>query len=156
MSDDVQRKQTSPFSLVLYILSGLVLILGVLLLFMLFGAAQAVTGYDMFFQLAGIEELAQAVLRPLQAGLINISILVFVLMLAIAGLLFTAGRLVARQAGLSERVRLLAIGDNSFQDGGYDWYKGNELMHAALTWMLGGQYCTADNCPVYMPLVVGP
>jgi Na+-translocating ferredoxin:NAD+ oxidoreductase RnfE subunit len=97
----------NAFGVVLYIFSGLALALGALLLALLLGAARAVTGYDMFFQLAGIEQLAQVVLRPLQAGLINVGIVVFVLMLAIAGLLFTSGRLMARQASLAERVRAL-------------------------------------------------
>jgi hypothetical protein len=92
---------------VLYIFSAVALALGALLLFMLLGAARAVTGYDMFFQLAGVEQLAPVVLRPLQAGLINVAILVFVLMLAIASLLFTSGRLLARQTTLAERVRVL-------------------------------------------------
>lgn len=102
-----RRWKGNAFSVVLYVFSGLALALGALLLLLLLGAARAVTGYDVFFQLAGIEQLAPAVLRPLQAGLINVGILMFVLMLAIAGLLFTAGRLVARQASLAERVRAL-------------------------------------------------
>jgi hypothetical protein len=108
MSGEEHRSRArNAFSVVLYILSALTLALGALLLFLLLGAARAVTGYDIFFQLAGIEQLAQVVLRPLQVGLINVAILVFVLMLAIAGLLFTSGRLVARQASLAERVRAL-------------------------------------------------
>lgn len=39
----------------------------------------------------------------------------FVLMLAIAGLLFTSGRLVARQARLAARVRALEETINTFR-----------------------------------------
>jgi hypothetical protein len=105
--EEHSSKPWKAYSLVLYIFSGLVLALGVLLFFLLLSAARSVAGYDMFFQLAGIEQLAPLILRPLQAGLINTGILVIVLMLAIAGLLFTVGRLVARQADLAERVRAL-------------------------------------------------
>ena len=37
------------------------LVLGVLLLFLLLGTARAGAGYDMFFQLAGIEQVAQVI-----------------------------------------------------------------------------------------------
>jgi hypothetical protein len=104
---EATRKKSNPLSLLLYIFAGLAFLLGVVLLIGLIGSAQAVPGYEMFFQLAGIEELAGVVLRPLQAALTNLGILLFVLMLAIAALLFTAGRLVARQVSLAERVRAL-------------------------------------------------
>jgi hypothetical protein len=92
---------------VLYVFSGLAVVLGVVLLFLLLNTAQAVRGYDIFFQLAGIAQLAQLILRPLQNGLNGMAIFVFILMLVIAVLLFIAGRLVARQARLVERVRVL-------------------------------------------------
>jgi len=95
------------YSLVLYIFSGLMVVLGALVFFLLLGAARAVIGYDMFFQFAGLEELAPAILRPMQAGIINMAILILVFMVATAGLLFTVGRLVAQQAKLSERVGAL-------------------------------------------------
>jgi small-conductance mechanosensitive channel len=108
MDDETNKnRKGNTFSIVLYIFSGLALALGAILLFLLLGAARAVTGYDIFFQLAGIAPLAQVILHPLQVGLINVGILVCIFMLAIAGLLFTAGRLIARQASLAERVRVL-------------------------------------------------
>ena len=116
MGGEEHRRWTrNVLSVVLYVFSALALALGALILLLLLGAARAVTGYDMFFQLAGVEQLAPVVLRPLQAGLINIGILVFVLMLAIAGLLFTSGRLVARQARLAARVRALEETINTFR-----------------------------------------
>lgn len=53
-----KNRKGNTFSIVLYIFSGLALALGVILLFLLLGAAHAVTGYDTFFQLAGIAPLA--------------------------------------------------------------------------------------------------
>ena len=102
-----ESKTANPFSVVLYIFSSLAVVLGVVLLFLLLNMARGVGGYDVFFQLAGIQQFAQLILRPLQAGLTNLGILVLVLMLAIASLLFTAGHLVARQARLIERLRVL-------------------------------------------------
>ncbi|MCO6450472.1 MAG: hypothetical protein J5I90_06745 [Caldilineales bacterium] len=102
-----RRSARNALSVVLYVGAGLALALGVLLLVALIGAAQAVMGYDIFFQLGGFGQLAQAILRPLQSGLITVGVILFAIMAAIAGLLFTGGRLAARQAGLAERVRLL-------------------------------------------------
>jgi hypothetical protein len=113
--EEHESRKRSPLSVVLYIFSAVALALGALLLVLLLGAARAVTGYDMFFQLAGVEQLAPLVLRPLQVGLVNVAILVFVLMLAIASLLFTSGRLVARQANLADRVRALEERINTFR-----------------------------------------
>jgi len=115
----------SPLSLVLYVFSGLALALGAILLFLLIGTARSVAGYDIFFQLAGVEQLAQVVLRPVQVGPINIGGLVFVLMLAKGGLLFTVGQLVAHQANLTDRVRVLEEkivmgGNNRLQEENYE------------------------------------
>lgn len=100
-------KKKNGLSVALYVFSGLALALGVLALLALISSAGAVPGYELFFQMAGIPALAGMILRPLQSALINLGILLFVLMLAIAALLFTAGRLVARQVSVAERVRLL-------------------------------------------------
>ena len=98
------NKPGKTATLLLYIFSGLVPALGALLFLLLLGAARSVAGYDMFFQLAGLGQLAPLVLRPLQAGLVNIAVLVLVLMLALAALLFAVARLASRQADLAQRV----------------------------------------------------
>jgi len=95
------------FSLVLYIFAGGVLTIGIVLLISLLSISAQVMNYELFFQLAGMEQLAQVVLRPLQAGLINTGIVLFALMLVIAALLFSVGRQASQQARLIERVRIL-------------------------------------------------
>ncbi len=99
--------RTHWVSVGLYIFSGLALALGVLLLVSLIGASNAVPANQIFFQMMGLGEMAGLVLRPLQSALLNLGILLFVLMSAIAALLFTAGRLAAAQRSLLERVHQL-------------------------------------------------
>jgi hypothetical protein len=105
MSESRVHRHRNVISVLLTIFSALTFIGGTVLLIALIGSAQAVPGYEMFFQLAGIPNLAGMVLRPVQAVMINLGILLFVVMSAIAALLYTAGRLVARHADLVERVR---------------------------------------------------
>lgn len=94
-------------SILLYVFSGVTAALGIFLLVVLLNSAQAVPGYEIFFQMAGLQELAGLFLNPLRSGLINLSIVVFLLMLAIAATLFAGGRMASRQIALAERVRIL-------------------------------------------------
>ncbi len=99
--------RTHWVSVVLYAFSGLALALGVVLLVGLINASNALPANQIFFQMMGLGEIAGLVLRPLQSALINLGIVLFVLMSAIAALLFTAGRLTAAQRSLLGRVRQL-------------------------------------------------
>jgi cytochrome b subunit of formate dehydrogenase len=94
-------------STALYVLAGLMLIFSVVLLVILLSTANAVQSYDIYFQMMGIGELAQMILRPLQAGMINLGILVFVVLLIFSVLLAAAGWLLGRQTRLVERVEAL-------------------------------------------------
>jgi hypothetical protein len=83
--------------------------MAVLALLWLLSAPRTVDNFALFFQLAGIEQLAPVFLRPLQTVLTYTGIVVSVLVSMIAALLFAAGRLTARQASLNERVRALEL-----------------------------------------------
>ena len=69
--------------------------------------ANAVTNYDIYFQMAGIMQFAQIILRPLQVGLINLGIIVFVVLIVLSMLLASAGWFIRRQSSLLERVEVL-------------------------------------------------
>jgi hypothetical protein len=101
------NKSYNTFAIILYVCAGLAAAIGVLLLVVMISSASGLPGLEMFFQLAGIGQLAGLVLNPLKSALINLGILLFFLMLAIGVLLFATGKLVARQASLSERVARL-------------------------------------------------
>ena len=92
------------FSLLLYIFSGLVLILGIAALVLSLSASRSILNNDIFFQLAGFGEIAQLILRPVQAALINVGIVIFLFFLVLAGLLFAVGRLLDRQTSLLKRL----------------------------------------------------
>jgi len=94
-------------SIALYVLAGLMLVFGIVLLVILFSSANSVQSYNIYFQMMGIGDLAQMVLRPLQAGLINLAILIFVVLLIFAVLLACAGWLSVNQTRLVERVAAL-------------------------------------------------
>jgi len=91
-------------SIALYVLAGLMLLSGIVLLVILLSSANSMQSYNIYFQMMGIGDLAQMVLRPLQAGMINLAILVFVVLLIFAVLLACAGWLSGRQTRLVERV----------------------------------------------------
>jgi len=104
-SQDIPRK--SAFSVALYALSVLALVMATLTLVWLLSVSHTVDNMDLFFQLAGIEQLAPLFLHPLQAVLTCAGIVVFALLFAITAILFATGRLAARQTGLTERIRVL-------------------------------------------------
>ncbi|MEW6181368.1 MAG: hypothetical protein AB1522_15740 [Chloroflexota bacterium] len=104
---NAERKSTSWISVVLYLFAGLMLALAVIVLISLLGAAAALPANQMFFQMFGLGELANLIIRPLQSALINGGIVLGLLMTAIAVLLFIAGRMNAAQVRLAERVRRL-------------------------------------------------
>jgi hypothetical protein len=102
-----ERNRTSWISVILYLFAGLMLALAILVLIALIGAASALPANQIFFQLFGLGELANLIIRPLQSALINAGILLALLMTALAALLFLAGRMNAAQVRLAERVRQL-------------------------------------------------
>jgi hypothetical protein len=95
------------FSIVLFIVAGLIFVFGVVLLLLFINMANGVTGYSIYFQMVGIAELAQIVLRPLQAGLINMGIIIFVMLLVLSLLMASAGWVIRRQTNLLERIIVL-------------------------------------------------
>ncbi len=109
MSETIHKKKpANTLAVILYVFSGLAAALGILLLIaMISGAAGVVPSFEMFFVMAGLGQIAGLILNPLRSALINLGILLFVLMAAIAALLFTAGKLLTRQATLAERVARL-------------------------------------------------
>lgn len=97
--------RTNWISVILYGFAGLMLALAILVLIALIGTASALPANQIFFQLFGLGELANLIIRPLQSALINVGILLALLMTALAALLFLAGRMNAAQVRLAERVR---------------------------------------------------
>lgn len=93
--------------MVLYILSGIMAVLAIVLVIFVISTAQGIMNNDIFLQLTGIGELAPIILQPLRAGLINLGIFLGVIVLAFAAILFVAGRLLARQVQLQSRVESL-------------------------------------------------
>jgi len=102
-----ERNRTNWISVILYLFAGVMLALAIILLIAMIGAANALPANQIFFQMFGLGELANLIIRPLQSALINAGILAAVLMTAIAAVLFIAGRMNAAQVRLSERVRRL-------------------------------------------------
>lgn len=99
-----EKSKTNWTGVILYGFAGLMLALAILVLISLIGAASALPANQIFFQMFGLGELANLIIRPLQSLLINGGIILFLLMTAIAVLLFFVGQLLARQTGLSARV----------------------------------------------------
>ncbi len=104
---EIRSNKKSTFSMVLYILSGIMAVLAIVLVIFVISTAQGIMNNDIFLQLAGIGELARIILQPLRAGLINLGIFLGVIVLAFAAILFIAGRLLARQVQLQSRVESL-------------------------------------------------
>ncbi len=103
----VERNRTTWISVILYLFAGLLQALAIILLIAMIGAAGALPANQIFFQMFGLGELANMIIRPLQSALINGGIVLAILMTAIAALLFIAGRMNAAQVQLAERVRRL-------------------------------------------------
>lgn len=104
---NAEKSKTNWISLILYGFAGLILALAILTLISLIGAASALPANQIFFQMFGLGELANLIIRPLQSALINGGIVLALLMTAIAVLLFLVGRVVARQAILAARLSAL-------------------------------------------------
>ena len=102
-----ERNRTNWISVILYLFAGLLLALAIILLISMIGAASALPANQIFFQMFGMGELANLIIRPLQSALINAGIVAALLMTANAALLFIAGRMNAAQVRLNERVRQL-------------------------------------------------
>lgn len=101
---NAEKSKTNWLSVILYGFAGLMLALAILVLISLIGAASALPANQIFFQMFGLGELANLIIRPLQSLLINGGIVLTLLMIAIAVLLFLVGRMTARQAVLSARI----------------------------------------------------
>ncbi len=104
---NAEKSPTNWISIVLYGFAGLMLALAIIVLIAMIGAASALPANQIFFQMFGLGELANLIIRPLQSALINGGILLALLMTAIAALLFMLGRMNAAQVRLAERVRRL-------------------------------------------------
>jgi len=104
---NAEKSKTNWISVILYGFAGLMLALAILVLISLIGAASALPANQIFFQMFGLGELANLIIRPLQSALINGGIVLALLMTGVAALLFIAGRLNSNQVRLTERVRLL-------------------------------------------------
>ena len=105
--DRLPNRFGTIFSTILFVIAGLIFVFGVVLLFLFINMANGVTNYSIYFQMVGIVELAQIVLRPLQAGLINMGIIVFVMLLVLSLLMASAGWMIRRQTNLLARVMIL-------------------------------------------------
>lgn len=119
MTQDKNKTQLGRgIGMALTVLAGLMLIFSVVILVIVLTSAQSIQGYDIYFQMMGMGELAQVVLRPLQAGMINLGILIFIVLLTFSVLLAAAGWLVNRQSRLAARIAALEekVGDKESQD----------------------------------------
>ena len=104
---DKQQKKSNVMSIICYIVSGALVLTSLVLAVMIAPISHSVMDLQIFFQLTGLETLADALLRPLQALMINAGILIAILTLLLAFIIFLAGRILARQSNLQERIRLL-------------------------------------------------
>jgi hypothetical protein len=95
----------------LYILSGLVLVLGLILgISLMSGASSVVANLLLPLQLIG-GEVASSLISPVLSGfLINLGVVTIILALVLSALLYTAGRLVGHIVRLEERLTRLETG----------------------------------------------
>ena len=105
ISNDHQKK--NGLSLACNILAGILLIAAIAIFIMSLTSSQAIMNYQIFFQLAGIETLSAIILRPLQSAFVSAGIILASITLIFAFILFLAGRIIAKQVSLQERIRLL-------------------------------------------------
>lgn len=105
MNKTTERTFKFKLSMLLYIFACLSLILGIVTILYSVAASRSVISNDIFFQLAGLEEIAQIILRPIQAVIINVGIAISVFLLLFAGLLYAIGRLLDRQGDLIKRIQ---------------------------------------------------
>lgn len=93
---------------VLYILSGLALLLGLVIgLSLMFGADNMVANVLLPLQLIGVRELSNLVARLLSGFLINLGILTIIISIILSALLYATGRLVGHTALLEARLARL-------------------------------------------------
>lgn len=102
-----QQKKSNVLSIICYIISGTLVLTTLVLAVLIAPFSRSVMDLQIFFQLTGLETLANALLRPLQALLINTGILIAILTLLLAFIIFLAGRILAHQSNLQERIQLL-------------------------------------------------
>ncbi len=97
----------AAFSTIFYIAAGVIFVFGVVLLIVFINMANSVVNSNIYFQMLGIGELAQVILRPLQAGLINLGIIVFIILLVLSVVFASAGWIIRRQSSLLARITVL-------------------------------------------------
>ena len=102
-----KQNKSNVLSIICYVVSGVLLLSTLVLAVMIAPFSHSVMDLQIFFQLTGLETLANALLRPLQALIINAGILIAILTLLLAFIIFLAGRILARQSKLQEQFRLL-------------------------------------------------
>lgn len=95
------------FSTIFYIAAGVIFVFGVVLLIVFINMANSVVNSNIYFQMLGIGELAKVILRPLQAGLINLGIIVFIILLVLSVVFASAGWIIRRQSSLFARITVL-------------------------------------------------
>lgn len=102
-----QNRKSNVLSMICYIISGVLIITALVLAVFIAPFSRSVMDFQIFFQLAGLEILANTLLQPLQALLINAGIFITLLTLLFAFIIYLAGRILARQSNLQDRIRLL-------------------------------------------------
>ena len=105
ISNDHQKK--NGLSLVCNILAGILLLAAIAIFIMTLTSSQSIMNNQIFFQLAGIEALSAIILRPLQSAFVSAGIILASITLIFALILFLAGRVIAKQLSLQERIQLL-------------------------------------------------
>ena len=101
------QKNKSTLGIICYILSGVLALTALILAIAIVPLSQSVMNFKIFFQLTGLDALANALLNPLRSLVINAGIGVTVITLLLAFIIFLAGRILSRQSNLLERVQRL-------------------------------------------------
>ncbi|GAP15539.1 hypothetical protein LARV_03329 [Longilinea arvoryzae] len=107
MDASLRKSNISVLSIIFYILAGIMGLVTLVLLWGVISIPGALENISATAGMLGLGPIAGMVLGPMKGVLINAGIIGVIVMGGLAGLLFGFGRLVARQAGLMERVAQL-------------------------------------------------
>ncbi len=101
-----KEKATSTGSVVLYVLATIAALTGLVAMLFILSFSDALRS-NAFMLSAALGPLADLLFQGLQSVAQTVGVIVLVIMLGIGGLLFVAGKLIARQVSLAARIARL-------------------------------------------------
>lgn len=102
-----QGKGLRVLSVISYVLAGVVLLLGMIMMISLAGAATNLPNMLIGFQVLGLGPVLDAFIRPVQGALTTAGVIILVVALVLTLLLYAVGRLVGVIRSLVQRVNRL-------------------------------------------------